>query len=152
MGVLRGRLGELEDKFFATVFLGSGLLFVACLFAAAAVLGALIGAVAAGNIHSPDSETYYLARRAIDALLNLFAMKMAGVFMSLDLHHRVAQRHSPALGGIYWLCLCRGAIGRNCELEMDRAGLPTLDAAGQHADVAGGVSLPPYQDRRCVTL
>jgi hypothetical protein len=29
MGVLRDRLGELEDKFFATVFLGSGLLFVA---------------------------------------------------------------------------------------------------------------------------
>jgi len=81
MGVLRSRLGELEDKFFATVFLGSGLLFVACLFAAAALTGALIGAVAAGNIHSPDSETYYLGRRAIDALLNLFAMKMAGVFM-----------------------------------------------------------------------
>lgn len=81
MGVLRDRLGELEDKFFATVFLGSGLLFVACLFAAAALLGALIGAVAAGNIHSSDSETYYLGRRTIDALMNLFAMKMAGVFM-----------------------------------------------------------------------
>ena len=81
MGVLRDRLGELEDKFFATVFLGSGLLFVACLFAAAALLGALIGAVAAGNIHSSDSETYYIGRRTIDALMNLFAMKMAGVFM-----------------------------------------------------------------------
>ena len=81
MGVLRNRLGELEDKFFATVFLGSGLLFVASLFAAAALSGALIGAVAAGNIHSPDSESYYLGRRAIDALMNLFAMKMAGVFM-----------------------------------------------------------------------
>ena len=80
MGVLRDRLGELEDKFFATVFLGSGLLFVASLFGAAALSGALIGAVAAGNFHSPDSETYYLARRAIDLLLNLFAMKMAGVF------------------------------------------------------------------------
>jgi hypothetical protein len=81
MGVLRNRLGELEDQFFATVFLGSGLLFVASLFAAAALSGALIEAVAAGNIHSPDSESYYLGRRAIDALLNLFAMKMAGVFI-----------------------------------------------------------------------
>jgi len=80
MGVLRNRLGNLEDQFFATVFLGSGLLFVASLFGAAAVSGALIEAVAAGNFHSPDSETYYLARRTIDALLNLFAMKMAGVF------------------------------------------------------------------------
>ena len=29
IGVLRNRLGEQEDQFFATVFLGSGLLFVA---------------------------------------------------------------------------------------------------------------------------
>src|SRR6185503_4004702 len=36
IGVLRNRLGELEDQFFATVFLGSGLLFVASLFASAA--------------------------------------------------------------------------------------------------------------------
>jgi hypothetical protein len=78
IGVLRNRLGELEDQFFATVFLASGLLFVACLFAAAAVMGALIESVAAGNI---DSETYYFGRRVGDALVNLFAMKMAGVFM-----------------------------------------------------------------------
>ncbi len=78
IGVLRNRLGELEDQFFATVFLASGLLFVACMFAAAAVMGALIESVAAGNI---DSETYYFGRRVGDALVNLFAMKMAGVFM-----------------------------------------------------------------------
>ena len=36
IGVLRSRLGELEDQFFATVFLASGLLFVATLFVAAA--------------------------------------------------------------------------------------------------------------------
>ena len=33
IGVLRDRLGELEDRFFATVFFGSGLLFLAMLFA-----------------------------------------------------------------------------------------------------------------------
>ena len=37
IGVLRDRLGELEDRFFATVFLGSGLSFLAMLFASAAV-------------------------------------------------------------------------------------------------------------------
>ena len=36
IAVLRDRLGELEDRFFATVFLGSGLLFVAMIFTAAA--------------------------------------------------------------------------------------------------------------------
>jgi len=76
IGVVRNRLGELEDKFFATVFLGSGLLFVASLFAAATVTDALVEAV--GNL---DSETYYFGRFISDVLLNLFAMKMAGVFM-----------------------------------------------------------------------
>ncbi|MFZ1120668.1 MAG: hypothetical protein WAN81_10605 [Candidatus Binataceae bacterium] len=78
IGVLRNRLGELEDQFFATVLLASGLLFVACMFAAAAIMGALIESVAASNI---DSATYYFGRRITDALINLFAMKMAGVFM-----------------------------------------------------------------------
>jgi hypothetical protein len=78
IGVLRTRMGELEDQFFATVFLASGLLFVACLFGSAAVMAALIDPVAAGSI---ANETYYFNRRVSDALLNLFAMKMAGVFM-----------------------------------------------------------------------
>jgi hypothetical protein len=78
IGVLRNRLGELEDQFFATVFLASGLLFVACLFGSAAVMAALVESVAARSI---DREIYYFGRRVSDALLNLFAMKMAGVFM-----------------------------------------------------------------------
>ena len=42
IGVLRDRLAQLEDRFFATVFFGSGLLFLAMLFAAAAVIGAVV--------------------------------------------------------------------------------------------------------------
>src|ERR1700756_4099381 len=42
IGVIRDRIGDREDRFFATVFLGSGLLFVAMLFVAAAVAGATI--------------------------------------------------------------------------------------------------------------
>jgi hypothetical protein len=76
--VLRNRMGELEDQFFATVFLASGLLFVATVFVASAVMGALTDSLAAGNI---DSQTYYFGRRISDTLTNLFAMKMAAVFM-----------------------------------------------------------------------
>src|SRR4051812_28250782 len=36
IAVLRDRLGEEEDRFFATVFLGSGLLFLSTLFVGAA--------------------------------------------------------------------------------------------------------------------
>src|SRR5437763_15440739 len=39
IGVLRDRLGQREDRLFSTVFLGSGLLFLALLFSAAAVVG-----------------------------------------------------------------------------------------------------------------
>src|SRR5215208_502685 len=42
IGVLRDRLAQLEDRFFATVFFGSGLLFLATLFVAATIVGALL--------------------------------------------------------------------------------------------------------------
>ena len=42
IGVLRDRLGQEEDRFFASVFFGSALLFLAMLFATAALGGAVI--------------------------------------------------------------------------------------------------------------
>ena len=42
IGVVRDRIGEREDRLFATVFLGSGLLFVAMLFVGGAVAAGLI--------------------------------------------------------------------------------------------------------------
>ncbi|WP_159007011.1 hypothetical protein [Streptomyces sp. NRRL S-813] len=44
MGAVRSHIGEAEDRFFATVFLGGGLLFVAMLFAVAAGTGSLLAA------------------------------------------------------------------------------------------------------------
>jgi hypothetical protein len=79
IGVLRNRLGDREDQFFATVFLGSGLLFVASLFGVAAVMHALIDTLAAGKIS--DATYYYFGQRLSDALFNIFAIKMAGVFI-----------------------------------------------------------------------
>ena len=42
IGVVRDRLGEYEDRLFATVFLGSGLLFLAMLFTSAAIAGGIV--------------------------------------------------------------------------------------------------------------
>ena len=81
IGVLRNRLGALEDQFFATVFLGSGLLFVASLFASAAFSGAIVQAVANGHTQLLSSDAYYMARLFAGAFLNIFAIKMAAVFM-----------------------------------------------------------------------
>ena len=80
IGVLRNRLGRMEDQFFTTVFLGSGLLFVASLFAATAIAGALLQNVA-GSSHVEATETSLFAQRVVQAMLNVFAIKMAAMFM-----------------------------------------------------------------------
>lgn len=46
MGVLRDRIGLLEDQFFSTLFMGSGLLYLAMVFSGAAIAGGTITAYA----------------------------------------------------------------------------------------------------------
>jgi hypothetical protein len=77
IGVLRDRIGEREDRLFATVFLGSGLLFVAMLFVAAAVAGATI---AASTPVRAGTDVLALSRNTTVSLLNVYAMRMAAVF------------------------------------------------------------------------
>src|SRR5579871_1371907 len=78
IGVLRDRIGEREDRFFATVFLGSGLLFVGMIFVAAAVGGALIATASSSNLSG--GATLAVGRNITNALLNVYAMRMAAVF------------------------------------------------------------------------
>lgn len=82
IGVLRDRLGQHEDRFFATVFLGSGLLFLAMLFVGAATIGAvtLIASAAEPN-DLTSSATFRFARAAAFIIANVYASKMAAVFM-----------------------------------------------------------------------
>jgi hypothetical protein len=81
MGVLRSRLGRLEDQFFATVFLGSGLVFVASLFVATALAAAFLEGVPSGNGLLPSAESARFVRQVARALINVFVIKMAAVFM-----------------------------------------------------------------------
>jgi hypothetical protein len=81
VAVLRDRIGELEDQFFATVFLGSGLLFVAMIFTAAAIAGGIVSSLGAGSESLVQTGAYTFGRTAINVLMNIYAMKMAGVFM-----------------------------------------------------------------------
>ncbi|MCY2988556.1 MAG: hypothetical protein NTY19_11915 [Planctomycetota bacterium] len=81
MAVLRNRVGLLEDRFFATVFLGSGLLFVVMLFGAAAVCRGLLDTFAAGVSLPEQSETYRFGRGMAYSLMNTFGVKMAAIFI-----------------------------------------------------------------------
>lgn len=78
IGVIRDRIGAHEDRFFATVFLGSGLLFVGMMFVAAAVAGGLIAGMSASG--PPGADTLALGRNVTSLLLNVYAMRMAAVF------------------------------------------------------------------------
>jgi hypothetical protein len=80
IGVVRDRIGTREDKFFATVFFGSGLLFVAMLFAAAAVIGGLVAGSRFGTATPTDVATVGFARSVGYSLLFVYAAKAAGVF------------------------------------------------------------------------
>ena len=81
IGVLRDRLGELEDQFFATVFLGSGLLFLAMLFVSAAVARGIISTYITRPEGFVDSAAFAFGRAVFHEMINLYAVKMASVFM-----------------------------------------------------------------------
>jgi hypothetical protein len=79
IGVLRDRIGHREDRFFGTVFLGSGVLFVAMLFVTAAVAGGLFAA-ASRSSGPPGPDILALGRDVTGLLLNVYSMRMAAVF------------------------------------------------------------------------
>ncbi|MEA3335941.1 MAG: hypothetical protein U9R25_08535 [Chloroflexota bacterium] len=81
MGVIRDRLGQFEDQFFATLYLGSGLLYLAMTFAAAATAGGLLLVYG----HDPgmvlNSDAHYFIRAITYKFSNVFAIRMAGMHM-----------------------------------------------------------------------
>ena len=113
IGVLRDRLGEREDKFFATVFFGSGLLFLGMLFAAAAAAGALIISFEAAPAQLINSATFHFARATAHILMNVYAVKMAVVFMittsTLAIYTEFVSRWVAILGYTLALLLLCGS-------------------------------------------
>ena len=102
IGVLRDRLGSREDRFFATVFLGSGLLFLAMLFTAAAVIGGILIAFKSAPGEMINSGAFALARATAYNIVNIYMIKVAGVFMISTSTVALYIRFTPrwlALGG-----------------------------------------------------
>ncbi len=81
IAVARERLGRFEDQFFATVFLGSGLLFLAMMFAAAASAGAIVAAYAKDPTGFAASSTYLYARQIVAQIFGVYALRMAAIFL-----------------------------------------------------------------------
>jgi hypothetical protein len=102
VAVVRDRLGEREDRFFATAFFGSGLLFIAMVFNAAATAGGIIMVLRTGSENLIQSGAYALGRAQIQQIMHIYAMKMAAVFMTttstIALQTRVFPRWMACLG------------------------------------------------------
>ncbi len=109
IGVLRDRLGQFEDRFFATVFLGSGLLFLAMMFASAAVAGGTIRVYGATPSQLVEFGIYSFGRNVTYEIMNVYTLKMAGVFMlttcTLSLRTQILPRWMVYLGFILALFL-----------------------------------------------
>jgi hypothetical protein len=105
IGVVRDRLGEYEDRLFATVFLGSGLLYLAMLFSSASVAGGMISIF--GSVEPRflvESGVYSFGRAVTYEIMNVYALRMAGVFMistsTLGLRTTIFPRWMSFLGYI----------------------------------------------------
>ena len=78
IGVVRDGIGAYEDKFFASVFFGSGILFLAMMFASSAV-GA--GLVASRRFGAGHDDVVAFGQALLITLSNTYALRMAAVFM-----------------------------------------------------------------------
>ena len=132
MGAVRARIGESEDKFLATVFLGSGVLFIAMLFVLAAIFGALLGVAGLHN-GNPPLDAWQLGRRKRRSILPPSTPFEIGS----RLHDHVVDHCLPVAdpqpgGGGRWLGSGPPAALREPVDSVARAGLPVLGAPGEH--------------------
>ena len=101
IGVFRDHLGEYEDRLFASVFFGSGLLYVAMLFASAALAGGLLAEMSRDAGKLVSSSSYSLGRSGIQ-ITTVYGIRMAGVFIitasTISLRTRAMPRWLALLG------------------------------------------------------
>jgi hypothetical protein len=77
IGVVREQIGEVEDRLFSTVFLGSGLLFLGMLFEGAVTSTGLMEMLSGSNV---NADIFAYGRSTTQALISIYAMRMAAVF------------------------------------------------------------------------
>lgn len=80
LGVIRDRFKDAEDQLFSSVFMGSGLLFLAMIFVSAALAGGILATVPL----VAEEESRAVANFGRSVMLqvsNIYALRMAGVLL-----------------------------------------------------------------------
>jgi hypothetical protein len=84
VGVIRDLLGEYEDRFFSSIYIGSSLLFIAMVFVATALGSALVASFDFDKTRAVDlnMDVIVFSRAVMLQISNVYAVRMAGVFMT----------------------------------------------------------------------
>ena len=110
IGVIREQIGVVEDRLFSTVFLGSGLLFLAMLFTGAVTAASLIEMLLGPNV---NIDVWAYGRTSTQVLISVYAMRMAAVFTlsvsTLALRTSALPRWVSIVGYVVALVLMVGA-------------------------------------------
>jgi hypothetical protein len=80
MGVVRDRFKDAEDQLFSSVFIGSGLLFLAMVFVSSAIAGGIVATVPLIAEES-RAEIVTFGRSVMLQVSNVYALRMAGVLL-----------------------------------------------------------------------
>jgi hypothetical protein len=131
IGVIRDLLSDMEDRLFATVFLGSGLLFLALTFMGAALAGGLLSSYAIESSVLVQSGVLSYSRKVIYHIFNIYAIRMAGVFMISLGHHLAPHRSDAPWLGFPDLHLGAGAAPEYRLFLLGDLDLPGVGAGGQ---------------------
>ena len=133
IGVIRDRFGELEDRFFSTVFLGSSLLFIGMVFVSMAIAGALAASVGVDGRYTINQDVVLFARALMLQISNVYALRMAGVLMmslaTIWLHTQLMPRW---LVGLTYLLACIHAADRQLQ-SMDHPPVSSLGTAREYS-------------------
>ncbi len=81
MGVVRDGFGQYEDRFFSTVFLGSGLLFLAMMFVSMSLAAGLEAANTAVMDPAAHAGMVDFGKMVVLSSTKTYAVRMAAVFM-----------------------------------------------------------------------
>jgi hypothetical protein len=109
LAVVRDRIGQNEDRFLSTVFLGSGLLFVAMFWASAAAAASIVAANPYESAPPLSATTLETLRSLSFSFMFVLAARAAAVFMmvtsTIALRSRVFPRWLIILGYVIALVM-----------------------------------------------
>jgi hypothetical protein len=80
-GVIRDLVGDREDRFFSTVFFGSGIILVVMMYIWAAAVGAIFGTYAVASEYSVDFDVYVYGLAFMNQIIGNYFLRMAAVYM-----------------------------------------------------------------------